>query len=61
MSIAAMLAVGNSLRHASHEDGNRHAWILMLILQLPFILYFMFTSWRQLQKVRAILIAQGVP
>jgi hypothetical protein len=59
MSILALLAVAHSYRHASHEDGNWHVWILLLFTQLPFILYFVITSRRQLRRVVPIMAIQA--
>jgi hypothetical protein len=60
MSILALLAVAHSYRHASHEDGNWHIWILMLVAQLPFFLYFVITNRRQLRRVAPIVTLQAV-
>jgi hypothetical protein len=60
MSILALLAVAHSYRHASHEDGNWHVWILLTFSQLPFILYFLFTSRRELRRVAPIVTIQTV-
>ncbi len=59
MSILALLAVAHSYRHASHEDGNWHVWILLLFAQLPFFLYFVMTSRRQLRRVAPIVAVQA--
>ena len=59
MSILALLAVAHSYRHASHEDGNWHVWILLLFAQLPFLLYFVLTSRRQLRRVAPIVGIQA--
>lgn len=58
MSMLALLAVAHSYRHASHEDGNWHVWILLLFAQLPFLLYFVVTSRRQLRGVVPIVAIQ---
>jgi hypothetical protein len=59
MSIVAMLAVAHSYRHASHEDGNWHVWMLLVFSQLPFVLYFVVTSRHHLQRVAPILAVQA--
>jgi hypothetical protein len=59
MSVVALWAATNGLRHASHEDGQWHIWMLMLFLQLPFILYLIISSRRQWRSVRFILISQA--
>jgi hypothetical protein len=59
MSILALLAVAHSYRHASHEDGNWHIWILLLVAQLPFLLYFVMTSRHQLRRVVPIVAIQA--
>lgn len=58
MSILALLAVAHSYRHASHEDGNWHVWMLMLFAQLPILLYFVVTSRHQLRRVAPIAAIQ---
>ena len=60
MSILALLAVANSYHHATHEDGNWHVWMLMVLLQLPFTFYFIFKSRHELRRVIPILIAQCI-
>ena len=59
MSICALLAVAHSYRHASHEDGNWHIWMLLMFLQLPLACYFIFTSRRELRRVTPILVTQA--
>jgi hypothetical protein len=59
MSILALLAVARGYRHTSHEDGNWHIWILLLFAQLPFLVYFVITSRRQLRRVAPIMVIQA--
>ena len=60
MSILALLAVARSYRHASHEDGNWHIWVLLVFAQLPFLLYFLITSRGQLRRAAPIAATQVV-
>jgi hypothetical protein len=59
MSIFALLAVAHSYRHASHEDGSWHIWMLMVFLQLPLACYFVITSRREFRRVIPILATQA--
>jgi hypothetical protein len=57
LALAALLAVLNA-RHASHEDGWWHVWMLMLLLQLPLIGYFLYDSRRELRRAMPVLAFQ---
>jgi len=59
MSILALLAVAHSYRGASHEDGGWHIWMLMLLLQLPLVFYFAFTSRQQFRKAAPLVATQA--
>jgi hypothetical protein len=64
MSLVALLSVAKAVINFKHygppldEDGPWHVFILMMLLQLPIILYFIFRSRREFRRALPVLATQ---